>query len=204
MSESQSTNDMERRQYFRIDDTMRVSLRRVTREEIDSGFERMNELSEESGFTVIASMAAITSQMTVHLRRIENEMPDVAAYLKGLDRKLEVLGRTLISQNSTYISDHAQGVNLSAGGMSLDVGERYDVHTKVEIRMLLFPSFTGVLTYGEVVDCREQTELERTTDLTHRLRIEFTHIREQDRDILIRHILRRQGDDLRARRQELE
>lgn len=203
MSESQSRKEMERRQYFRIDDTMRVTLRRVTREEIENNFERLNEVSESS-FTVMASMAAITSQMTVHLRRIENEMPDVAAYLKGLDRKLEVLGRTLISQNSTYISDHAQGVNLSAGGMSLDVGERYDAHTKVEIRMLLFPSFTGVLTYGEVVDCRELAGSERSADITHRLRIEFTHIREQDRDILIRHILRRQGDNLRARRQESE
>lgn len=203
MSESQLPNDQERRQYFRIDDTLRVSLRRVTREEIERGFERMNELSENS-FTVMASMAAITSQMTVHLRRIENEMPDVAAYLKGLDRKIEVLGRTLITQNSTFVSDHAQGVNLSAGGMSLDSPERYDVHTKVEIRMLLFPSFTGVLTYGEVVDCRELAESERTAESHYRLRIEFTHIREQDRDILIRHILRRQGDELRARREESE
>ncbi len=203
MSESPSMNDSERRQYFRIDDTVRVSLRRVTREEVESSFERMNETNENS-FTVMASMAAITSQMTIHLRRIENEMPDVAAYLKGLDRKLEVLGRSLIAQNSTFVSEHGQGVNLSAGGMCLDVGEGYDVHTKVEIRMLLFPSFTGVLTYGEVVDCRELAESQRITDGTHRIRIEFTHIREQDRDTLIRHILRRQGDELRARRKDLE
>jgi hypothetical protein len=33
------------------------------------------------------------------------------------------------------------------------------------------------------------------------LRIDFTHIRDEDRDLLIKHMLRRQGERLRQARQ---
>jgi hypothetical protein len=200
MSDVQKTDERERRQFFRIDDTIRVSLRRVRPDELDERLERL-EQGIDGNFTVMASLAAITAQMAVHLRRIENDQPDVAAYLKGIDRKLEVLGRAFIAQDPVLVSDEVKAVNLSAGGMCLEVAEAFDPQTPVEVRLLLFPSFTGVLTYGDVVSCEPQPRDGESSLRRWRARVEFTHIREQDRDILIRHILRRQGDELRARRE---
>jgi hypothetical protein len=203
MSDMQKTTERERRQFFRIDDTLRVSLRRVLPEELDDRLDRL-EQGIDGNFTVMASLAAITAQMAVHLRRIENDQPDVAAYLKGVDRKLEVLGRAFITQDPVLVSEEAKAVNLSAGGMCLEVSEPFEPNTPVEVRLLLFPSFTGILTYGDVVSCEPQPQPEGDgSGARHwRARVEFTHIREPDRDILIRHILRRQGDELRARRGE--
>ena len=76
-----------------------------------------------------------------------------------------------------------------------------DAGALLEIRMLLFPSFTGLMIYGTVV---ETCQVKEAPDgvmgrYRHLARIEFTHIREQDREILIRHLLRRQSDQLRDR-----
>jgi hypothetical protein len=194
-------DEKERRQFFRIDDTVGVTLMRVPEGELASRVERL-EKGLDSDFTVMASLSGITAQMAVHLRRIENSQPDVAAYLKALDRKLEVLARAFMARGSDFLPEKARPVNLSAGGICLDVRERCPPRTAVEVRILLLPSYTGVLTFGDVVSCEQLAEGEAGEERQFRLRVEFTHIREQDRDVLIRHILRRQSDELRARREQ--
>ncbi len=191
----------DRREFFRIDDDVVVAVRRVPADELDA---RLRELEQglDTDFTVMSSLAGVTAQMAVYLRRIENQMPDVAAYLKAIDRKLDILGRAFLSNDELLTSEHAQQVNLSAGGACLQVNECYDAGSLLEVRMLLFPSFTGLLAYADVVDCDPEPAEEAGDDACYRLRVEFTHMREQDRDILIRHILRRQGEALRGRRRD--
>jgi hypothetical protein len=202
MSRDDRQSAAERREYFRIEDNLLVAVDRVPAAELEARLREL-ELGSDSDFTVMSSLAGVTAQMAVYLRRIENDLPDVAAYLKAIDRKLEILGRAFLTNDKMLSSDHAQHVNLSAGGACLHVAECYAPGTVVEVRMLLFPSFTGLLTYADVVGCEPDQGEDGTAGEGFRLRVEFTHMREQDRDILIRHILRRQGEELRARRGEM-
>ena len=78
----------------------------------------------------------------------------------------------------------------------------YEPGTSLEIRMLLFPSFTGLLIYGTVIESSPASTDESSERYRHFARIEFSHIREQDRELLIRHLLRRQGDQMRERHGE--
>lgn len=193
----------DRREYFRIDDTVRVTLDRLSPEQLEERLSRTDQGAIDN-LTVMSSLAAISSQMAMYMRRIEADSPDVATYLKGLDRKLEVIGRALQSQQNDLTSDKVQAVNLSAGGLCLAVAEDYSPGEFVEIRMLLFPSFTGVLTYGTVVSSEASDEGQQSQGRTRQVRIEFTHIREPEREAIIRHVLRRQGDWLRARQESEE
>ena len=197
MSTEQDKNE-DRRAFFRVNDAVRLQIRQVPDEQIDALLERL-EANVGSGFTVMSSLASISAEMAVSMRRIENASPDVAAYLKALDRKIEVLGRAFIAQETDLAAEVAHPVNLSAGGMSVLVNESYPEDAGVEVKMLLFPSFTGVLTYGKVVECSELADDQRDEGYSHRMRIEFTHMREQDRDILIRHVLRCQSMELRKK-----
>jgi c-di-GMP-binding flagellar brake protein YcgR len=192
---SEQTGD-ERREYFRIDDAVRLSIRKVPEEQIEELLQRL-EYNIAGNFTVMSGLAAISAEMAVSMRRIEHESPDVAAYLKALDRKIEVLGRAFTAQESNLLDESAHPVNLSAGGMAMLVNECYPVGSAIEVKMLLFPSLTGVLTYGHVVACERLQEAPEKPGYTHQLRVEFTHMREQDRDILIRHVLRCQSLALR-------
>lgn len=186
----------DRRSYFRIDDHVRLSVRRVPLEELQTLVDRLDH-DLAGNFTVMSSLAAITAQMTVGLRRIENRDPDLAAYLRAIDQKIEVIGRAFIAQEPEVAAERAVPVNLSAGGMCAGVDEHYEAGDAIEIRMLLFPSFTGLMIYGNVIECSEQPDGDTGGQYRHLARISFTHIREQDRELLIRHLLRRQSAQLR-------
>lgn len=188
-------DDQERRAYFRVDDSVRLSIRVVPEEQVSKGLQRLE--GQAGGFTVMSGLASISAEMAVSMRRIENSSPDVAAYLKALDRKIEVLGRALAAQESDLMEEQAHPVNLSAGGMAVLVNESYPVEQTVEVRMLLFPSFTGVLLYGKVIACEPVTGEDAASGFSYSLRVEFTELRERDRDILIRHVLRCQSLSLR-------
>lgn len=192
----QSPDD--RREYFRVDDAVRLHIRKVPTEDLDDLLDRL-EHNIADNFTVMSSLAAISAEMAVSMRRIENREPDIAAYLKAIDRKIEVLGRTFIASDSDLVAEHAHPVNLSAGGMGMLVNEQYAAGDAIEIKMLLFPSFTGVLIYGTVIDCIPLDAQSAREGYSYRMRIEFTHLRDQDRDVLIRHILRCQGSELRKK-----
>jgi len=186
----------DRREYFRVNDSIRVNLRVVPEDQIDKLHERLDQAAASS-FTVMSSMAAISAEMAVSMRRIEQSDPDVATYLKALERKIDVLGRAIAGQESQLTDAPAYPVNLSAGGMGILIDQEFQPGQVLEIRMLLFPSLTGVVTYGTVIACGPADDKEGDTDYRFYLRLAFTHIREQDRDLLIRHALRCQSNALR-------
>ncbi len=198
MNENQPAAD-ERRRYFRIDDCVRLTYREVTPEEMAEGIRRLEE-GQVDQLTLMSSLTALNGQMAVHMRRIQNRDPDVAIYLKTLDQKIELLAQALVAQDTSLLTQSGVPVNLSAGGMGLDVAEPIGTGSMLELKMLLLPSFTGLVTYAEVVRCEALPAAEQSTGHSHRLHLEFRHLREQDQDLLIRHILRRQGEQLRAER----
>ena len=194
-----SRTEVDRRNYFRVDDTVRLSLRPLDPAEINDRLDRL-EQDLAGNFTVMSSLAAITSQMSVGLRRIENRDPDLAAYLRAIDHKIEVIGRAFLAHEPELTAERAVAVNLSAGGMCVGVDDCLEVGGPVEIRMLLFPSFTGLMIYGTVVECGD-SDGDEAGGFRKLMRIEFTYIREQERELLIRHLLRRQSNMLRDERE---
>lgn len=198
MSDNQHSAD-ERRRYFRIDDCVRLTYRQVTAEEMAAGIRQLEE-GRVDQLTLMSSLTALNGQMAIHMRRIQNRDPDVALYLKSLDQKIELLAQALVAQDTSLLTQSGVPVNLSAGGMGLDVSEPIETSAMLELKMLLLPSFTGLVTYAEVVRCEQLPASDQETGHSHRLHLEFRHLRERDQDLLIRHILRRQGEQLRAER----
>ena len=199
MSESSPDSARDRRRFFRIDDAVRFAYRPLTAAELAAGVARLNE-GMGGAYALMASLAAISQRMSVTLRRIEHHDAEVANYLKALDQKIETVARTLLVQGSDLAAKSAEPVNLSAGGLAIPVRDGLDPGTPVEIRLLLLPSLAGILAYGAVVECGAPSEQSGFPVGSLVLRIDFTHIRDADRDLLIRHMLRRQGEHLRRQR----
>ncbi|MDJ0807446.1 MAG: PilZ domain-containing protein [Gammaproteobacteria bacterium] len=190
----------DRREFFRIDDTIRVSYRQLGADALAKRIEAL-EQGTEGSFTIMTRMQAISQHLSASLHRIEQRDPDIADYLKALDEKIDLLGQNFLANESDLVGQPTKAVNLSAGGIALDSAESLEVGTLLEIKLLLLPSYTGILAFGELVGVMPSTENE---GYPHRLRINFVHIRENDRDALIRHILRRQGEMLRLERERNE
>lgn len=192
-----------RRRFFRIDDAVRLSYRPLAADELA---ERVTRLGEGLGgsFALMASLSAITHRMSVSLRRIEQLHGDVAAYLRALDQKIEVLARALLLQDPSLPEMSVEPVNLSAGGLAIATGQCLPVGTPLEVRLLLLPALAGILAFGAVVECTDPLPGEGLAPGTRLMRVDFTHIRDEDRDLLIKHMLRRQGERLRQARQSAE
>lgn len=192
----------ERRSYFRIDDRVKLTYRLVPEAELPALIDRL-KTGAGSNFTVMSSFTSMSQQMLVQLRRIEGVSPDVAACIKILDRKLNILGRAFLLQEENVSNQPSKAVNISAGGIAFNSAESYPQGAMLELKLLLLPDMTGMIIYGEVVDCTK-SEKEGEADEPYSLRLTFSGIREPDRDILIRHVLKRQGEWLRKRRKENE
>jgi hypothetical protein len=141
-------------------------------------------------------MSSISQQLAATLHRIDQREPDTADYLRGLDEKIELLAQSYLSKNSELTDLPKQIVNLSAGGIAFTADKVVALGVPLEVKLLLFPSYTGILVIGRVVSCAPSDKG------GYHVRIDFEYIRDNDRDALIRHILRRQGELLRRMREE--
>jgi hypothetical protein len=196
--EGQDKMAEERRAFFRIDDSIRVSYNRVEADEIPTD---MDEEVRNDRFSVMTRLQAISQHLSSAFHRIEQRDSDVADYLKALDEKINLLGQTFLAQEKDLLEEPSRPVNLSAGGLAMGVADPMAVGDWVEIKLLLLPSYTGILAYGEVVDVEADPNPE--AGYPYHVHINFARIRSVDQDALVRHITRRQSEMLRQRRERL-
>jgi hypothetical protein len=200
MKNEKGKSQDERREFFRIDDSIQVSYRVITQNELPESIDEM--LQGTDRFTVMTRLQAISQHLSAPLHRIEQRDPDVADYLKALDEKINLLGQSFLAQENELLERPSRSVNLSAGGIAMDITAKLVLGDLVELKLLLLPSYTGVMAYGEVVDIEASVAGEE--GYPYHTRINFTLIRKSDQDALIRHITRRQGEMLRQRRVQLD
>lgn len=190
----------ERREFFRIDDSIQVSYRVIPAAQIPSSIEEQLRAGER--FTVMTRLQEISQHLSAAMHRIEQRDTDIADYLKALDEKVNLLGRSFLTEERELLDQPSRKVNLSAGGLAMDITEQVEVGSMVEIKMLLLPSYAGLLAYGEVVGIEASEE--GHPDYPYHIRITFSLLRGADQEALIRHITRRQGEMLRQRREMKE
>ena len=195
-NESQISLEDERRRFFRIEDLIHLTYRLIDDEELSERASLLDKGMLEQ-FMVMSSLSAISAEMAGTFRKIELSDPDVAEYLKALDRKIDLIGKAIMLDETKAAENRAVAANLSASGISFHTNDVLEPGSSVELKMMLQPSGTGILVYGVVVG---NDRIDNDPDYNNQVRIDFTHLREEDRDLLIKHVIRKQGDMLRERR----
>ena len=195
-----ASENSERRSFFRVDDSVSLSFQQITKQEMEDKIER-EDFEPEGSFTVMSNIASINQNMAGIMHRIEGGEPDIAAYLKAINSKIDIIGKALLAKESDLVEHPAQPVNLSASGMAFYAPEPVTKGSILELRLLLMPSFTGIVTFGEVVGCDSVKDSDGYNNL---IRLNFINMVEKDRDLLIRHVIKRQGEFLKKRREQRE
>ncbi len=194
-----SFDDEDRRHYFRVEDALQVTYRAIPAEEKDSWLESYRK-GFSGGFSASAEIMVMRQEVVTLMRNIALQYPDIGAYLASLDRRVEVLARHVDAVYSDLTEQPVRSGNISASGLAMQVENPLEPGTLLEMKLLLLPSHTGMVLPAEVIDCDKADE----TDIPYLLRVNFSHLREQDRDLLIRHVIQRQSEMLRQRREERE
>ena len=178
----------ERRNYLRLRDEVILRYRVVPsaedgRGECCQGVDR---------FTLAAGFLAKTQSLRPLWQSIRNQSPEVANYLAALDEKLNQIAQLFMLQELEGETAPCREVSLGAGGIGFDTAQPLNLGAVLEVRLVLPASLLGLMALARVVRC------EPAEDGTYWTAVEFTEIREEDRDLLVRHLLSKQ---LEARRQ---
>jgi hypothetical protein len=183
----QSAQD--RRRFFRLDDQLQMSLRRATEDEQRGARARGSDV-----------MADVDRRLGVLIAAARVQAPAVAELAELLNRKLDHVIQTLelneeLAQRASF---REYAVNLSACGMALSCGERFEPGEKMVVEILLPPNATRLVLHARAVKVTPRP------DGGYDLKADFAGIEAEDQEFLIQYIMRRQSQLLQQMREERE
>ena len=187
----------ERREYFRIDDEVALDYRPVARGKVEQLKEKIRSAVLDR-FTAASSFTATSRQMSHTLHKIQNQSPELARCLQAIDQTLNMVAQLFVSEAFDLEARASCKVNLSAGGVAFRAQRKIELGSLLELRLVLFPSLVGILTISRVIQC------ERVDDGNQRcpwqISVVYEELRETDRELLVRHIMAKETEQLRSRR----
>ena len=185
----------ERRRYFRIDDTVGLRYTRIGKSQADA---REKELVEgDSGHNRL-QLAEKSLQMLIDKLRVQS--PEFAEAIELLNTKFNLLKEEQLEQNSGGRGSHVRQVSISACGVAFDDRDQFKIGDILDIDITLLPTDLHIFTLGEVVDCRASEEASGEWATS----VDFYAMPEEDEELMVQHIVKRQGRILAARRRSAE
>ena len=175
----------ERRRYFRIDDTVGLRLEPLAKGEIDRRVAAF--VAGDHAYSLRNDYNFAIEQHLGDRQRIEARMPELARYLAVLEQQIERITERLIGDGDDELV--RQKVNLSAQGMGLVTPLEIEPGALVELTLKLLPSGLRLVIIARAVSA------DRDGD-DYRVALDFEHIHEADRELLIKHIHGKQMEQL--------
>jgi len=193
MEINDQTND-ERRRFFRIEDEICLDYEVITEEEYRNAADELAKI-KQSAFSLSATFAALNNEYNPILNSIKHSSPEIGQYLDLLNRKIDSLGQQLLEEENPCSDGNTIKVNLSASGIAFQCDEKLKDSQGMKLKIILLPEKIGVITYGRVQHCL-QSKSQRESNI---ICIDFEHIRYDDQELMIKHNLNKQMQELRQR-----
>ena len=197
MNQESSQNE-ERRDFFRFDDRVALTYRALNEKELSEAMEEFEREGPDLK-SVASSIAATNAQMRRGLERFRPKFPELAAYLEGLNDKVDLMIQLTGAGMNAHADEPTHEVSLSGSGLAFMSDNPIPFEQALEIRLMLFPEHYSILAFGRVVRCEQVRELPTTG---FEVGVRFTRILEADRDLVVRHILQRQSSQIREAKNE--
>ncbi|WP_456374413.1 PilZ domain-containing protein [Thiolapillus sp.] len=191
----------ERRSFLRIADQVILKYRKVTDLQSLPGTKRSSK--DIGSFTIKARFFAIDQKLRPARAKLEQQSRELAAYLKAIDEKLDLLADLAFETEHDLIDMPTRQVSLSASGTSFHAEKPMEMGSLLELWLLLLPSHTGIVTYAKVVYC-QRNEAAEDERYPYKIGVEFKNMREEDMDLIICHVLKKEARERRRLAQEQE
>lgn len=180
----------ERRRFFRIDDTVGLSYHLLSDDEMRA--RAAGERLPQDPFNLIASYE---SKIENGLSQLRVKDPAIAAVLENLNHKVNCVIDQLEAETRFLrrVVPPSRPVNISACGMAFESDQAIEPGRVMRLNLVLQPTDLHLSIYGEVVGC-DAPQAERS----HYVRVNFVDIDPTEQEVLIQHIVKRQGHILRG------
>lgn len=181
------------RDFYRIQDNVLLEFQLLP--EGDIAHWEVFPIPVTAEFHLLNELSQIDAENSQVLRNIAERDRNTATYLNALNHKIELLARIIAGSNEELEQLVSQQVTLSEGGISFNSDMSMKIGAKVALKVLLLPSYVGLLLYGKVVNCNEHIKGDYLVNLV------FEDLTENNRHLLARHVLQHQA---KMRRENLE
>lgn len=191
----------ERRRYFRVDDTVGLSYRKISTEEARAFSERSNE--HGANFD-LASNFDNRIQTLLEACRVQN--PVAAELIDLMNKKINFVIRQIDvdSEILQKIAYELKQVNVSACGLAFACDEALSRGETLQLDLFLQPGDLHVVALAEVVACEKIDAEEDVSESNYFVRLNFLDVNHHDQELLIQHVVKRQSAVLKAQRRERE
>lgn len=183
----------ERRRSFRVNDHIGIQIRRFDQKTLDDELNQFDTKRAE-----ISPVNEFIHQRDLHLPRltaIQSRSPDIAAYIRYLESKIDTLAGLLMIRDLDLPREPTHAVDLSGTGVRFFHHEHIPVGETIELRLLLFPSHALIPCLSTVV-WSENTPSDHENG-GYSTAVDFSRIDPGDKDILIKHTVNTQMKGLR-------
>ena len=181
----------ERRRYFRIDDTVGLSIKLLDQDQA-------NESYPAFAPNAVELVAQHDAQINRLLEKLEDESPSFAELANLLNQKMDRLTNLLAMESNLVdrIAHRVQAVNISACGLAFSHEDPIAEGSRIQVELTLFPKELKVISEGIVVAC----ELTIGEQQTYYCRVDFYGMSSEVQEQLIQHVVQSQSAQLKARR----
>ena len=187
MKHRQAKKEIERRSYFRIDDTAIVHYRVIPEEDHAFGGHEDHRITADK-LTLKARFDTISREMQPLFRVLQAGNPELARYLSSLDKKINLLGEYYVELLLGDLDMTPQKINLGAGGIAFTAPTPVMVGSALELRIVLLPEHAGIFSFARVVSCVRNTD-EMDKAGAYKISVEFENMSDDVRDVITRHVL---------------
>lgn len=185
----------ERRRYYRIEEDVMISTNRIEAGEVEQRLEDF--WSNEHAFSIRNDFNFQISQHIADRHQIDKKMPELGRYLSVLEKQIDRLTEKLLLDEDEQ-SMTRKSSNLSAQGISYYDVEAPQQDDRLDLKLKLLPSGLRLVIIARVV--LVETDSDQGPG-EYRISLDFEHLHEADREILIKHIHGKQMESLSSARE---
>ncbi|WP_020679742.1 PilZ domain-containing protein [Marinobacterium rhizophilum] len=178
--------EQDRRQFYRIEHQVAIEYKLVPEADVMTS-NRPYQFDVSRHFLLLSELRAMDTDTGHLLRKISENQPEVSAYLKLLDNKINRIARSLVSeemQDSGAL--RMRNISLSEGGLSFDCNDALPQGQYLALKLIFPETLLGLLLYAIV-------QRSEAVDGGHKIGIEFFNMPESCRTLLARFVLEAQA-----------
>lgn len=183
----------EKRRYFRVSDTINLLYKVVNEIQV----KQLSHVSSDvlSTCSLSAALEVLDQEAAALAPRLDRRDPEMFEYLKILDNKINLIVQSLSLRQEDFSEQDKREVNLSAAGVAFTNDVSIPVDTLLELRMVLTSCLAVIVAYGRVAQCKDISQ--DNTEHPYAICVEYVNMKEEDRELLIKHVIKKQMQQLR-------
>ncbi len=171
----------ERRRFFRIEDIVNLKTEVIESDQLEQRLKKF--WNDQHEFSLRNEFNYQLEQHQADLQKIKNRSPEIGRYLEMLQQQIDILTDRVLADEDKFTSLEKQ-VNISAQGISFYSDEAVAVGEVVELHLKLSPGRQKIVVFARVISC-DASEDERGA---YAVALDFEHIHDADREILVKHV----------------